>query len=99
MWKETYYWPIVQQLAKMIGPLPNASGLRTGIRPQVKLAPKKLVAAMGYGQSRSNIFKWMSYLKLLSDLREKGGTSFLLCRTSELRSYFFQHAKDLDISL
>jgi hypothetical protein len=99
MWKETYYWPMVQQRAKMIGPLPNASGPRTEITPHEKLAAKKLVAAMGYGQSRSNIFKWTSYLKLLSDLREKGATSFLLCRTSEFKNYFFQHAKDLDILL
>ncbi|KFZ19152.1 hypothetical protein V502_03807, partial [Pseudogymnoascus sp. VKM F-4520 (FW-2644)] len=61
MWKETYYWPMVQQRAKMIGPLPNASGPRTEITPHEKLAAKKLVAAMGYGQSRSNIFKWTSY--------------------------------------
>jgi hypothetical protein len=99
MWKETYYWPMIQQRAKMIGPLPNASGPRTEITPHEKLAAKKLVAAMGYGQSRSNIFKWTSYLKLLSDLREKGATSFLLCRTSEFKNYFFQHAKDLDILL
>jgi hypothetical protein len=36
-------------------------------------------------------------LKLLSDLREKGATSFLLCQTSKFKSYFFQHAKDLNI--
>ncbi|KFY02661.1 hypothetical protein O988_02001 [Pseudogymnoascus sp. VKM F-3808] len=46
MWKETYYWPMVQQRAKMIGPLPNASGPRTEITPHEKLAAKKLVAAM-----------------------------------------------------
>jgi hypothetical protein len=99
MWKETYYWPMVQQRAKMIGPLPNASGPRSDITSHEKQAAKKLVAAMGYGQSRSNIFKWTAYLKLLSDLREKGATSFLLCRTSEFKSYFFQHAKDIDILL
>jgi hypothetical protein len=60
MWKETYYWPMVQQRAKMDGPLPNASGPRTEITPEEKSTPKKLVAAMGYGQSRSNIFKWTS---------------------------------------
>ncbi|KIM93180.1 hypothetical protein OIDMADRAFT_21550, partial [Oidiodendron maius Zn] len=54
---------------------------------------------MGYGQSRSSIFKWTAYLKLLSDLREKGAATFLLCRTSEFKSYFFQHAKDLDVLL
>jgi hypothetical protein len=54
---------------------------------------------MGYSQSRSNIFKWTPYLKLLSDLREKAATSFLLCRTSEFKNYFFQYAKNLDILL
>jgi hypothetical protein len=98
-WKETYYWPMIQQRAKMIGPLPNAPGPKTEITPQEKVAAKKLVAAMGYGQSRNNIFKWTSYLKLLSDLRDKGTTSFLLCRTSEFKSYFFQHPKDLDMLL
>jgi len=83
----------------MIRPLPNASSPRTEITPKEKLAAKKLVAAIGYSQSRSNIFKWTSYLKLLSDLREKGVTSFLLCRTSEFKNHFFQHAKDLDILL
>jgi hypothetical protein len=99
MWKETYYWPMVQQRAKMDRLLPNASGPRTEITPEEKSAAKKLVAAMGYGQSRGNIFKWTSYLKLLSDLRGKGATSFLLCRTSEFKNYFFQNAKDLDILL
>jgi hypothetical protein len=99
MWKETYYWPMIQQRAKMIGPLPNASGPRSQISLQEKVAARKLVAAMGYGQSRNNIFKWTSYLKLLSDLREKGATSFLLCRTSEFKNYFFQYAKGLDILL
>ena len=99
MWKETYYWPMIQQRAKMIGPLPNASGPRSQIAPQEKVAARKLVAAMGYGQSRNNIFKWTSYLQLLSNLREKGATSFLLCRTSEFKNYFFQHAKGLNILL
>jgi len=89
MWKETYYWPMVQQRAKMIGPLPNASGPRSEITSHEKQAVKKLVAAMGYSQSRSNIFKWTSYLKLLSNLREKGVTSFLLYWTSEFKNYFF----------
>ena len=61
MWKETYYWPMIQQRAKMIGPLPCASGRRSLISPQEKVAAKQLVAAMGYGQSRNNIFKWTSY--------------------------------------
>jgi hypothetical protein len=95
MWKETYYWPMVQQRAKMDKPLPNTSGPRTEIAPEEKSAAKKLVAAMGYGQSRSNIFKWTSYLKLLSDLREKGATSFLLCRTSEFKNFFFNMPRTL----
>jgi hypothetical protein len=90
---------MIQQRAKMIGPLSNAPGPKTEITPQEKLATKKLVAAMGYSQSRNNIFKWTSYLKLLSDLKDKGSTSFLLCWTSEFKSYFFQHAKELDILL
>jgi hypothetical protein len=83
----------------MIRPLLNASGPRSEITSHEKQAAKKLVAAIGYSQGRSNIFKWTSYLKLLSDLREKGATSFLLCWTSEFKSYFFQHTKDLDILL
>jgi hypothetical protein len=99
LWKETYYWPMIQQRAKMIGPLPKSSGPKTEITPQEKLAAKKLILAMGYGQSRDNIFKWMSYLKLLSDLRDKGATALLLYRTGEFKTYFFQHPKDLDILL
>jgi hypothetical protein len=41
----------------MIQSLPNGSGPRSEITPEKKLAVKKLVAAMGYGQSRSNVFK------------------------------------------
>ena len=58
LWKETYYWPMIQQRAKMIGPLPKSSGPKTEITPQEKLAAKKLIVAMGYGQSRNSIFKW-----------------------------------------
>jgi hypothetical protein len=83
----------------MIGPLPESSGPKTEITPQEKLAAKKLIAAMGYGQSRNNLFKWTAYLKLLSDLRDKGATAFLLGRTSEFKSYFFQHPKELDMLL
>jgi hypothetical protein len=39
----------------------------------------------------------MAYLKLLSDLRDKGATAFLLGRTSEFKRYFFQHPKELDM--
>jgi hypothetical protein len=63
------------------------------------VAARKLVAAMGYGQSRNNIFKWTSYLKFLSDLREKGAIPFLLSRTGEFKNYFFQRAMGLDILL
>jgi hypothetical protein len=99
MWKESYYWPMIQKRAKMIGPQPNASGPRSQISAQEKVAAKQLVAAMGYGQSRNNVFKWTSYLQLLSNLREKGATSLLLCRTSEFKNYFFQRAKGLDVLL
>jgi hypothetical protein len=90
-----YYWPMIQQRAKTIGPLPDSSGSKTEITPQEKLAAKKLIGATGYGQSRNNIFKWAAYLKLLSDLRDKGTTAFLLGRTSEFKTYFFQHPKKL----
>jgi hypothetical protein len=99
MWKETYYWPMIQQGAKKVGPLPKAPGPRSQISPQEKVAARSLVAALGYGQSRNNIFKWTSYWKLLSDLREKGGTAFLLARTCEFKNYFFQLAKGLGIIL
>jgi hypothetical protein len=69
------------------------------ITPQEKLAAKKLIAAMGYGQSRNNLFKWTAYLKLLSDLRDNGLTAFLLGRTSEFKSFFFQYPKELDVLL
>ncbi|KAF8860894.1 hypothetical protein BDZ45DRAFT_777268 [Acephala macrosclerotiorum] len=78
---------------------PNKSGPKTKITPQEKLAAKKLIVAMGYGQSRNDIFKWTSYLKLLSDLRDEEATAFLLCRTSEFKTYFFQHPKGLDMLL
>jgi hypothetical protein len=41
----------------MIGPLPESSGPKTKVTPQEKLAAKKLIVAIGYGQSRNNIFK------------------------------------------
>ena len=63
------------------------------------VAARKLVAAMGYGQSKNNIFKWTSYLQLLSNLREKGATSFLPYWTSEFKNYFFPRVKGLDIIL
>jgi len=33
LWKETYYWLMIQQRAKMIGPLPKSSGPKTDITP------------------------------------------------------------------
>lgn len=60
-WKETFYWPMIQRRAKMIGPLPKSSGRKTEITPQEKSAAKKLIHALGYGQSRDNVFKWTLY--------------------------------------
>lgn len=97
LWKESYYWPMIQQRAKMIGPLPNPSGPKTAIIPQEKIAAKQLVVALGYGTSRDNIFKWTSYWKLVSDLREQGGNNLLLYRTQEFKTHFFRYPKQLDI--
>jgi hypothetical protein len=83
----------------MIGTVPESSGPKTEVTAQEKPAAKKLIAAMGYGQSRSNLFKWTAYLKLLPNLRGKGITAFLLRRTSEFKSCFFQHPKELDTLL
>jgi hypothetical protein len=98
-WKETYYWPMIQRRAKMHGTLPKTPGPKTEITPEEKLAAKRLIVAMGHGTSRNSIFKWTSYLKLLSDLRDRGAVAFLLCRTSVFKTYFFQHSKDLDVML
>ena len=50
LWKEAYYWPMIQQRAMMmIGPLHKSPGPQTEITPQEKLATKKLIVAMGYG--------------------------------------------------
>jgi hypothetical protein len=99
LWKETYYWPMIQQRAKMIGPLPNPSGPKTEITPQEKIAAKRLILAIGHGTSRDNIFKWTSYWKLLSDLRNRGATTLLLYRTSEFKTHFFRYTKELDMLL
>jgi hypothetical protein len=88
-WKETFYWPIIQQRAKMISLLPKSPGRKTEITPQEKLVAKKLILALGYGQSQDNIFKWTLYWKLLSELRDKGATTVLLYRTREFKAYFF----------
>jgi hypothetical protein len=37
LWKETYFWPMVQQRAKMIGPLPVPPGRKTEITPRRNL--------------------------------------------------------------
>lgn len=78
LWKETYYWPMIQQGAKKISPLPNPSSPKTRITPQEKAAAKKLILALHYGQDRGTIFKWTAYWKLLSELRDKGATTLLL---------------------
>lgn len=90
---------MIQQRAKKIGPVPKSSGRKTDITPEEKLAAKRLILAMGYGQSRDSILKWRSYWKLLSDLRSKGATTLLLYRTNEFKAYFFQHPKELDMLL
>ena len=33
LWKETFYWPMIQQRAKMIGLLPKSSGRKIEITP------------------------------------------------------------------
>jgi hypothetical protein len=58
MWKETYYWPMIQQRAKVVGLLPKPSGPKTEITPQEKFTAKKLILAISRGQGRDNIFKW-----------------------------------------
>jgi hypothetical protein len=99
LWKESYYWPMIQQRAKMIDPLPNPSGRKTAITPREKVAAKQLIDALGYGTSRDNLFKWTSYWKLLSDLREQGASNLLLYRTKEFKAHFFRYAKNLEMLL
>jgi hypothetical protein len=38
LWEETYYWTLIQQGAKKIGPLPNPPGPKATITPQEKAA-------------------------------------------------------------
>jgi hypothetical protein len=33
LWKETYYWPMIQQQAKMIGTLPTPLGPKSKVTP------------------------------------------------------------------
>merc|ERR1711939_1042486 len=74
LWKETYYWPAIQQRAKMEGPLPNPSGRKIDMSPQERL-------------------------KLLSELREAGVKSLLLCRTPEFKTHFWRHPNELNMLL
>jgi hypothetical protein len=98
--RETYLWPLIQQRAKKIGPLPKSSGPKTEITSQEKSAAKTLTVTKRYGKSRNCIFKWTSYWRLLSELRKsKGTTPFVLCRTNEFKNYFFQYPKKLDMLL
>ena len=99
LWKETYFWPMIQQRAKMIGPLPIPPGRKTEITPQEKIAAKQLISAIGHGTCRDNVFKWTSYWKLLSELRLKGAVSLLLYRSSEFKAHFFRHTKKLGLLL
>jgi hypothetical protein len=93
--KETYYWPIIQQRAIRMGPLPESLGRKSGLTPQEKYTAQRLVIALGYGHSRDSILKARSYLKLLSDLREAGVTLLLLYRTKEFRTHFLRHPNEL----
>ena len=57
---------MIQQRAKMIGPLPEPSGPKTEITPQEKLAAKKLIAAMGYGHVESQALALLTCLRHVS---------------------------------
>lgn len=99
LWKETYYWPAIQQHAKMEGPLPNPSGRKIDMSPQERLVAKRVIPALKYGKSRGSIIQGRSYLKLLSDLREAGVKSLLLCRTPEFKTHFKRHPNELNMLL
>jgi hypothetical protein len=99
LWRETYFWLMIQQRAKMIGPLPVPPGRKTLITPQERIAAKQLVLAMGHGTCRDNVFKWTSYWRLLSELRLKGAITLLLYRSSEFKTHFFRYTKELDMLL
>jgi hypothetical protein len=97
--KETYYWRVIQQRAKMMGPLPGSSGRKTGITPQEKYTAKLILHKLGYGTNRDSILKGRSYLKLLSDLREAGVTLFLLYRGGGFKAHFRRRPNELAILL
>lgn len=99
MWKETYDWPAIQQRAKMVGPLPKPSGPKIDMSPQERLVAKRVIPALEYGNSKDSIIKGRSYLKLLSELREAGVKSLLLCRTPEFKTYFWRHPNELNMLL
>lgn len=97
--KETYYWRVIQQRAKMMGPLPESSGKKTGITPQEKYTAKLILHKLGYGTNRDSVLKGRSYLKLLSDLREAGVTLFLLYRGGKFKAHFRRHPNELAMLL
>jgi hypothetical protein len=97
--KETCYWPIIQQRANLIGPLPECLGRKDGLTAQEKYTAQRLVNALGYSRSRDSVLKAQSYLKLLSDLQEAGVTLLLLYRTKEFGTYFLRHPKELSTAL
>jgi hypothetical protein len=86
---------MVQQRAKIIGPLPNSLGPKTDITPQERIAAKRLILAKGHSTSRDNIYKWTSYWKLLSELRNEGATTLLLYWTSEFKTHFFRYTNHI----
>jgi hypothetical protein len=45
---------MIQQRVKKIGPVPKSSGRKTDITPEEKLIARRLILAMGYGQSRES---------------------------------------------
>jgi hypothetical protein len=99
LWKETYFWPMIQQRARMISPLPIPPGRKTEITPQEKVAAKQLILALRHGTCRDNVFKWTCYWKLLSDLRQRGAITLLLYRSSDFKTHFFRYTKKLDLLL
>ena len=87
---------MIQRRAKEMDPVPKSSGRKTDITPEEKLTAKRLVLALGCGQSRHTILKWRSYWKLLSDLHNQGATTLLCYQTSEFKTYVFPCPNQLD---